>query len=76
MRPYGSLFFIADVVGRNDLAPSIEVLLLPARSAEPPQNSGSDLAISWITLPDAARVAISFSVVKIGSAFAQSFGSF
>ena len=58
-RPYG----LADQEsverrsGAKDFAVSMVVLFEPARSAEPPQSSGSSSAIALMTLPDAARVA-------------------
>jgi hypothetical protein len=52
------------------------VLLLSARSAEPPQSSGSTGASASSTLPDAARVARPLvSAGKSGSAEVQSSGS-
>src|SRR5215831_12270888 len=41
----------------NEGSPAIVVSLLPARSAEPPQSSGSTGASALSTLPDADRVA-------------------
>ncbi len=43
--------------GPNESAPSIVVLLLSARSAEPPHSSGSTSASALSTSPDALRVA-------------------
>ena len=43
--------------GPNDFTPLMVVLLLPARSAEPPHSSGSFGATSLSTWPNAARVA-------------------
>ena len=43
------------------------MLLLSAKSAEPPQNSGSTPAMALITFPDAARVATSLPASKTGS---------
>src|SRR3954447_2650486 len=59
----GSAFHIlvARSPGRNDGAPSMVVLFDSARSAEPPQSSGSCPAIALITLLEALRVAIPFS---------------
>ena len=59
----GSPFHIADErsFGRNDAAFSIVVLLDSARSAEPPQSSGTASATALITAPDALRVAMPFS---------------
>ena len=42
----------------NDGSPLGVVLLLPARSAEPPQSSGSTLTSSLSTAPEARRVAV------------------
>ena len=75
MRPYGFAFAIALVAGRNEPALLITVLLLPARSAEPPQNSGSTFAIAAITSPEAFRVATSFPGAKTGSSLSQPAGS-
>jgi hypothetical protein len=55
--------------GRKEPALLITVLLLPARSAEPPQNSGSTFAIAAITSPDAFRVATSFPGAKTGNLY-------
>ena len=43
------------------------VLFDPARSADPPQNSGKTAAIALITSPDAARVATSLPDANTGS---------
>ena len=51
------------------------VLFDPAKSADPPQNSGKVAAIALITSPDAARVAISFSVPKTGILASQPTGN-
>ena len=51
------------------------MLLLPARSDEPPQNSGRTVASAFITLPEAARVARSLPLSNTGITFSQSFGS-
>ena len=75
MRPYGSAFFIALVAGKNEFPPSIVVLLLSARSEDPPQNSGRTLAIALITCPEAARVATSFPLSNTGRSLSQPFGS-
>ena len=61
MRPYGSAPGIDDVAGRKEADPLMLVLFDPAKSAEPPQNSGNFAAIALITSPEAARVAISLS---------------
>ena len=42
----------------NDGSPFIVVLLLPARSAEPPQSSGSTPASAFRMAPEARRVAV------------------
>ena len=47
------------------------VLLLSARSADPPQNSGKVFAIAAITFPEAALVAISLSFENIGNSLSQ-----
>ena len=44
--------------GMNDGSPFIVVLLLPARSAEPPHSSGSTGARAFSTSPEALRVAM------------------
>ena len=75
MRPYGSASFIWLLVGRKDLPPSIVVLLLSAKSADPPQNSGSTFAMALMTWPEAARVAKSFPASKTGRAESQPAGS-
>ena len=43
--------------GPNDFTPFIVVLLLPARSADPPHSSGSFGPTADSTSPEAARVA-------------------
>jgi len=48
---------------------------LPARSADPPQNSGNTFAIAEITLPEAARVATSLPAGNTGRAASQFSGS-
>ena len=75
MRPYGLAFFIALDSGRNESPPSIVVLLLSARSAEPPHISGSFCARALTTSPDALRVAISVPDSKVGMRESQSAGS-
>ena len=50
------------------------VLFDPARSEDPPQNSGSFAAIALITSPDAALVATSFPVAKTGMSESQPVG--
>jgi hypothetical protein len=54
------------VAGKKELPPSIVVLFDPAKSDDPPQNSGRISAIPLIIFPEAARVAISFSDEKTG----------
>src|SRR5450631_450734 len=57
-------------------APSMVVLLDPARSAEPPQSSGVTSASAVRTLPEAARVAMPLgSAGKVGNASAKWPGS-
>ena len=71
VRPYQSpgKDFVEYSGGTNDGSPSIVVLLLSARSAEPPHSSGSAGAIALITSPDAFRVAIPLlSALNAGSA--------
>ena len=61
--------------GRKLGSPSIVVLLLSARSAEPPHSSGSTGARALSTSPLALRVATPFSLAsKLGSACAQPSG--
>ena len=74
MRPYGSAPGIEDVVGRNEPDPLILVLFEPAKSAEPPQNSGNFAAIALITSPEAARVATSLSGANTGMSASQPAG--
>ena len=66
MRPYGSAPGLEDDVGKNEPDPLMLVLFEPAKSADPPQNSGNFAAIAFITSPDAARVATSLSGEKTG----------
>ena len=75
MRPYGFAPFIPLDDGKNESPPSIVVLLLSAKSAEPPQNSGSTPAIALITFPEAARVATSFPGSNTGSAESHPVGN-
>ena len=63
------------VAGKKEPPPSMLVLFDPAKSAEPPQNSGSVCAIALITSPEAARVAISFPGANTGMPDAQFSGS-
>ena len=51
------------------------VLFDPAKSAEPPQNSGNFAAIALITSPDAARVATSLPGAKTGISESQPAGN-
>src|SRR5687768_8039070 len=55
--------------GPKDGTPLIVVLLLPAKSAEPPHNSGSFGATALSTWPNAARVA---SALEPGSQYGRS----
>src|SRR6266536_5391732 len=60
----------------KDGSPSMVVSLLPARSADPPQSSGSTPASSFKILPDALLVAMPFSDGgQVGSASVQPAGS-
>ena len=62
--------------GPKDFAPLIVVLLLPARSAEPPQSSGSTGPIAERTSPEAARVATGLEPgSQCGNAASQPSGS-
>ena len=67
IRPYGSAPSIELLAGRNEPPPLMLVLFDPAKSADPPQNSGKTAAIALITSPDAARVATSLPGAKTGS---------
>ena len=75
MRPYGFASFILLLAGKNEPPLFIVVLLLPARSEEPPQNSGNTPAIALMIFPDAARVARSFPLSNVGITSCQSFGN-
>jgi hypothetical protein len=78
VRPYQSPGndLVAYSGGTNDGSPSIVVLLLSARSAEPPHSSGRTGATALITSPEALRVAIPFgSGLNSGSASVQPVGS-
>ena len=75
MRPYGSAFFISLVAGRKEFPPSIVVILESARSADPPQNSGSTFAIALMTCPDEVRVATSLPASNTGRVASQPAGS-
>ena len=75
MRPYGLAPGIAEVEGRKEPEPLMLVLFEPARSAEPPQNSGNFAAIALMTSPDAARVAISLSGANTGISKSQPAGN-
>ena len=61
-RPYQSAVYSLVEIdgGPNDGTPLMVVLLLPARSAEPPHSSGSFGATALRTSPNAARVASPF----------------
>jgi hypothetical protein len=66
---------VANSDGTKDGSPSMVVLLLSARSAEPPHSSGSTGASAFSTFPDAARVAMPLaSASHVGSAFVQPSG--
>src|SRR5215213_4832845 len=74
VRPYGppDHILVWRLPGRNDGSPSTAVLLLSARSAEPPHSSGSTGASAASTLPEAARVAMPLgSAGNSGSASVQ-----
>ena len=74
VRPYSSPgnALVAYSAGTNDGSPFIVVLLLSARSAEPPHSSGSTGASASSTLPEAARVAMPLaSAGNSGSASVQ-----
>ena len=60
--------------GKNEPPPSILVLLDPAKSEDPPQNSGKCFAIALMTCPDAARVATSLPGAKVGISESQPAG--
>ena len=60
--------------GKNEPPPSILVLFDPAKSEEPPQNSGRCFAIALITCPDAARVATSLPGANVGMSASQPAG--
>ena len=51
------------------------VKLLSPKSAEPPQNSGSTLAIAFIVSPEALRVATDAPGSNFGMTPCQSFGN-
>src|SRR6476469_571434 len=82
VRPYGPPVhtFVWCSAGMKLGSPSIVVLLLSARSAEPPHSSGSTSASAVRILPDADRVETecglpSFSAGKLGTFEAQPSGS-
>ena len=75
MRPYGLAPGIAEVEGRKEPEPLMLVLFEPAKSADPPQNSGNFAAIALMTSPDAARVAISLSGANTGISKSQPAGN-
>ncbi len=61
--------------GRNDSAPSMVVLLDSARSADPPQSSGTRGAMALMTSPLALRVARPFSSAgNVGRSASQPVG--
>ena len=66
---------MALVEGRNEPPPSIVVLLLSAKSADPPHISGSFFARALITSPEAFRVATSLPASKVGTKESQSVGN-
>src|SRR5215218_11135716 len=77
VRPYGppDHILVWRLPGRNDGSPSTAVLLLSARSAEPPHSSGSFGYSAASTLPDALRVATPFgSASQLGSLSAHPSG--
>ena len=77
VRPYSwpGNALVAYSAGMNDGSPFIVVLLLSARSAEPPHSSGSTGASASSTLPDAARVAMPLaSAGNSGSAVGPAVG--
>ena len=74
VRPYGPRSSAS--VGRNDFSPFIVVLLLPARSADPPHSSGSFGPSAFRISPEATRVAMPFgSAGNSGIAFSQPSGN-
>ena len=82
VRPYGppGHILVWNSAGVKLGSPSMVVLLLSARSAEPPHSSGTITASAESTLPEAARVETafalpSFSVGKLGRFLAQPAGS-
>src|SRR5688500_19665555 len=62
VRPYGppDHIFVWRSAGRNDGSPLTAVLLLSARSADPPHSSGSAGYRAASTSPEALRVAMPF----------------
>src|SRR4051795_7223351 len=78
VRPYGppDHIFVCRLLGRNDGSPLTAVLLLSARSAEPPQSSGSTGYSAASTSPEAFRVATPFGPAsQVGSLSPQPSGS-
>ena len=65
-----------DSVRLNESAPSIVVLLVPARSAEPPHNSGSSAARALITLPARGTRGDAGSGFERGQRFVDVLGKF
>ena len=76
-RPYGFPVhsWVDRSTGTNEAAFLIVVRFDSARSAEPPQSSGSCAARALITVPDAARVETSLPGSNTGSASAMPSGS-
>src|ERR1700710_3001153 len=78
VRPYGPPLHILvwRSAGRNDGSPLTAVLLLSARSADPPPRSGGSGEIAARTPPEALRVATPLaSAGQLGSFPAQPSGS-
>src|SRR5918997_5225989 len=77
VRPYGppDHILVCRSAGRNDGSPLTAVLLLSARSADPPHSSGSTGYRAASTSPEALRVATPFgSASQLGSLSAQPSG--
>ncbi len=78
VRPYGcpGNAAVACAAGTNESAPFMVVLLLSARSADPPHSSGRVSASADSTCPEARRVAMpTSSGSNTGSASVQPSGS-
>ncbi len=73
--PWGLAPDIALEAGKNEPPPKIVVLLLPAKSADPPQSSGRTPAMALIIFPDAPLVERSLPASNTGIDFSQSAGS-